>query len=337
MRTLIRMLVIPALLLASQAQADNLPIKLTLDWKIQGIHSWFYMARDKGYFAEEGLDVQIDQGEGSAVTVTRIMSGAYDAGFGDMNAIILNVSSKPDDAPVMVYQIYNQPPFAVLVKKDGPVSDLKQLAGLKVGSPAGSAAGRLFPALTSKAGIDPASVEIVNVAPNLQEQMLIRGNVDASLVFNVTSYLNLVGLGLDPDKDFTWYKYGDSGVDIYSNGLMVSRKLMNEHPEAVRGLVKAVNRAMVEIIRDPALGAATVKAVEPLVDEALEKRRIEFAIKNLIVSEETGKVGLGGMDIARLARSIESIKTAYELDGEVAPERVFSADHLPPVAERRAD
>lgn len=337
MRKLIRLLAIPALLLASQAQADNLPIKLTLDWKIQGIHSWFYMARDKGYFAEEGLDVQIDQGEGSAVTVTRVMSGAYDAGFGDMNAIIQNAASKPDDAPVMVYQIYNQPPFAVLVKKDGPVSDLKQLAGLKVGSPAGSAAGRLFPALTSKASIDPTSVEIVNVAPNLQEQMLIRGNVDASLVFNVTSYLNLVGLGLDPDKDFTWYNYGDSGVDVYSNGLMVSRKLMSEHPDAVRGLVKAVNRAMREIIRDPALGAATVKAVEPLIDEALERRRIEFAIKNLIVSEETGKVGLGGMDVPRLARSIESIKAAYELDGEVTPQQTFSADYLPPVAERRAD
>ena len=304
MRKLIRLLAVPALMFASQAQAADLPIKLTLDWKIQGIHSWFYMARDKGYFAEEGLDVQIDQGEGSAVTVTRIMSGAYDAGFGDMNAIIQNASSKPDDAPVMVYQIYNQPPFAVLVKKDGPVDDLKQLAGRKVGSPAGSAAGRLFPALTSKAGIDPASVEIVNVAPNLQEQMLIRGNVDASLVFNVTSYLNLVGLDLDPDKDFTWYNYGDSGVDIYSNGLMVSRRLIDEHPEAVRGLVSAVNRAMVEIIRDPALGAATVKAVEPLVDEALEKRRIEFAIKNLIVSEETARVGLGGLDNARLARSI---------------------------------
>jgi NitT/TauT family transport system substrate-binding protein len=334
MRKLIRSLVIPVLMFASQAQATDLPIKLTLDWKIQGIHSWFYMARDKGYFAEEGLDVQIDQGEGSAVTVTRIMSGAYDAGFGDMNAIIQNALSKPDEAPVMVYQIYNQPPFSVLVKKDGPVSDLQQLTGLKVGSPAGSAAGRLFPALTSKAGIDPASVEIVNVAPNLQEQMLIRGNVDASLVFNVTSYLNLVGLGLDPDEDFTWYNYGDRGVDIYSNGLMVSRKLINEHPEAVRGLVKAVNRAMVEIVGDPALGAATVKAIEPLVDEALEKRRIEFAIKNLIVSEETGKVGLGGMDIPRLARSIETIKAAYELEGEVAPERVFSAEYLPPVAER---
>lgn len=337
MKKLIRSLIIPALMFASQSQADDLSIKLTLDWKIQGIHSWFYMAKEKGYFSEEGLDVEIDQGEGSAVTITRIMSGAYDAGFGDMNAVIQNALSKPEQAPVMVYQIYNQPPFSVLVKKDGPVGDLKKLAGLKVGSPAGSAAGRLFPALSSAAGIDPAKVEIVNVAPNLQEQMLIRGNVDASLVFNVTSYLNLIGLGLDPDKDFHWYNYGDSGVDVYSNGLMVSRKLLDEHPEAVKGLVKAVNRAMMEVISDPAAGAAAVKSVEPLVNETLEKRRIEFAVKNLIVSDETGKVGLGGIDEARLTRSIATIKAAYELEGEVAPERVFSGDYLPPLSERTVD
>ena len=54
-----------------------------------------FIAQDKGYFKAEGLDVKIDQGEGSAATITRIMSGAYDAGFGDMNAIIQNAATKP--------------------------------------------------------------------------------------------------------------------------------------------------------------------------------------------------------------------------------------------------
>jgi NitT/TauT family transport system substrate-binding protein len=336
MKKLLRSLIIPAIMLAPHAQAANIPIKFTLDWKIQGIHSWFYLAKQKGYFADEGLDVQIDQGEGSAATVTRIMSGAYDAGFGDMNAIIQN-DLAGREAPVMVDQIYNQPPFAVLAKKDGPVTDLQKLKGLKVAGPAGAAATKLFPALASAAGIDTANVGIVNVAPTIQEQMLIRGDVDASLVFNVTSYLNLIGLGLDPDKDFKWFNYGDNGVDIYSNGVMVSRKLIKEHPEAVRGLVKAINRAMMEVIHDPKLGAETIKAIEPLTNEALEQRRIEFAIKNLIVSDETKKIGVGGADEDRLVRSIKTIKQAYALNGDIKPQDVFVGSYLPPISERKAN
>ena len=147
----------------------------------------------------------IDQGEGSAATVSRIMSGAYDAGFGDMNAIIQNAATKPNEAPVMVYQIYNQPPFAVLTKTGGPVKNLKSLEGLTVGAPPGSASTKLFPALATAAGFDAGKVKLLSVQKNLQEQMLIQDQVSASLVFNVTSYLNIIGIGMDPEKDFTWY------------------------------------------------------------------------------------------------------------------------------------
>ena len=141
---------------AGAAFAEGVPIKFTLDWKIQGVHGWFYLAKEKGYFAAEGLDVTIDQGEGSAATVSRIMSGAYDAGFGDMNAIIQNAATNPDEAPVMVYQIYNQPPFAVLTKTGGPVESLASLEGLKVGAPPGSASTKLFPALPRPRALMPA-------------------------------------------------------------------------------------------------------------------------------------------------------------------------------------
>ncbi|MFT6875700.1 MAG: NitT/TauT family transport system substrate-binding protein [Granulosicoccus sp.] len=327
-------LALATLLLFGPAHAEDIPIKFTLDWKIQGVHGWFYLAKEKGYFADEGLDVTIDQGAGSAATVTRIMSGAYDAGFGDMNAIIQNAATNPDEAPVMVYQIYNQPPFAVLTKTGGPVTDLKSLEGRNVGAPPGSASTKLFPALAEAAGFDVSSVEITSVAPNLQEQMLIQGQVDASLVFNVTSYLNIIGLGMDPDTEFTWFPYGEAGLDIYSNGVMVSPKLIADHPEAVTGLVSAIAKAMADVIADPLEGVAIIKKIEPLSNEELELKRLQFALNNLIYSDESRVNGIGAVDPARLGRSIEIIKGLYDLPTTPEVSAVFSDAYLPPLEMR---
>lgn len=318
-----------ALGLASPGMAEDVPIKFTLDWKIQGVHGWFYLAKEKGYFADEGLDVTIDQGEGSAATVSRIMSGAYDAGFGDMNAIIQNAATNPDEAPVMVYQIYNQPPFAVLTKTGGPVESLASLEGLKVGAPPGSASTKLFPALAAAAGFDAEKVDLISVKSNLQEQMLVQDQVSASLVFNVTSYLNILGIGMDPDTDFTWYPYGASGLDIYSNGVMVSPKLLAENPEAVQGLVTAIAKAMADVLANPQEGIDIITATEPLSNGELELKRLQFALDNLIFSDESKANGIGAVDTERLTRSIATIQGLYDLPSTPAAEDVFDASFLP--------
>ena len=224
----------------------------------------------------------------------------------------------------------------MLTKADSGITGLKDLVGKKVGGPAGSAATRLFPALLERNGLDPSGVEVLNMQPNLQEQMLIRGEVAASLVFNVTSYVNLIQQGQNPDTGFRWISYADHGLDLYSNGVMVSQALAREKPEAVKGLVRAINRAVLDVMSDPAAAVKTLVKVEPLVDAKSEQRRLQFAFDAMMITPETREIGLGDLSDDRLARSIQAMTEAYKLPGSPAPAQVFDRSFLPPLKDRRA-
>jgi NitT/TauT family transport system substrate-binding protein len=176
----------------------------------------------------------------------------------------------------------------------------------------------------------------MNMAPNLQEQMLLKDHVEGSAVFSVTSYMNLVAQGVDPDRDIRWFHYADHGVDLYGNGVLVSRSFLRERPDAVAGLVRAIHRAVRDTLADPDAAMTALNAREPLLDAALEKRRLLYAQRTVMLTPEVGARGLGDVDDARMGRAMAQLQQAFSLSRAPAPQEVFDRRFLPPLAERKA-
>lgn len=323
--------VFTALPLAAQAQTK---IKMVLNWKYQGPQAWFFMAQDKGYFKAEGLDVEIDQGEGSSASITKVAAGAYQAGFGDLNALISLAATRPADAPVGVFMIYNSPPFTIVVKKDSPIQTPKDLEGKTVGGPANDGALKLFPAFAKVANFDAAKVNITNMAPNLREQMLLRGQVDAIFGFINTVYFSAKLVGIDPEKDLRFINYADFGMDLYSNAIVFSRSFAKENPKAVAGFVKAVNRAINDTLAHPEAAMDVVMKREPLLKRDVEKERLLATIKQEMGHPEIARIGLGDVDGERLKRAISMVVDANGLPRTPTSDEVFDRSFLPPRADR---
>jgi NitT/TauT family transport system substrate-binding protein len=319
----------PSLVRAQAARA-----KMILNWRYQGPQSWFFQAQDMGFLKEEGVDLEIDQGEGSAAAITKVATGAYDVGFGDMNALIDLASKQADVAPIAVYAMFNNPPFTIAVKADGPIKTVKDLEGKTIGGPANDAALKLFPAFAKLAGIDASKVTITNMAPNLRETMLQRGQVDGVFGFVNTISFSARLAGIDPDKDFRFINYVDHKMDLYSNTLVVSKKLAKDNPKAVSGIVRAFNRGLAETLKDFDKAVAAVAKREPLINVGVEKARLIATLKAEMSHPEAARIGIGDVDDERFKRGIAIVAEANQLPRVPAPEEIFSRAFLPPAAER---
>ncbi len=318
---------------ATAAQADT-RIKLVLNWKYEGPQGMFFLAQDRGYFKQAGLDVAFDQGNGSGAAVPQVANGAYDMGFGDINALIELAAKQPDQAPIGVFMLYNRPPFAVAVKADSPIKTPADFVGRKLGGAANDGALKLFPALCATARIDCAKVEIVNMQPSLREQMLMQGQVDGVFGYVTTIRFSARLIGVDPDKQLRFIKFGDYGMDLYSNAIIVSRKFAKEHPEAVKGFLAALNHGIKDAMADRQAAIDAVAAREPLIKPAIERARLDATLADEMTHPEIARIGIGDISDDRMAKAIDILVKAKELPRTPNVSEIFDRSFLPPASAR---
>src|SRR3979409_937505 len=123
-----------AVLLGGSATAQT-AIKFSLDFKFEGPAAPFLVAIDKGYFKAEGLDVTIDTAAGSLEPITRVASGTYDMGFGDINSLIKFRDANPATPIKAVFMVYNKPAFSIVGRKSRGVEKPKDPEGKIPGHP----------------------------------------------------------------------------------------------------------------------------------------------------------------------------------------------------------
>jgi NitT/TauT family transport system substrate-binding protein len=318
-----------AALLAAGGAVAQTPVRFSLDWRWEGPAAIFALALDKGYFKAEGLDVTIDPASGSREPISRVASGTYDMGFGDVNSLVRFRDENPGTGLKAVMMVYDRPPFAIVGRKSrGITKDVASLAGKKFGAPAADAAFAQWPIFKAVNRIDDSTIKLENVGFPVREPMLAQGEVDAVFGFSMSSYINLKSRGV-PADDIVVLLMSDYGVELYGNAILVAPKFAAEKPEAVRGFLRALARGIQETARDPSGAIDGVIRRNDVAKRDVELDRLRMVLDQNILTPAVKANGLGGIDRTRFERAIDQIGLTFTYKAKPKPEDVFTEEFLP--------
>jgi NitT/TauT family transport system substrate-binding protein len=328
------LLAAPALLRTGSGRAATSTVKFSLAAPFDGSNAAFFLAESRAWYTDAGLACQFDSAGGSGEAVSRVGSGVYDFGIGDINVMAEFNAKNPASAIHDVYMLYDRSPLCVGTLTKSGITKPTDLAGRKIGAAATDGAYRLFPAYAKTAGLDPSAIAWDMVGLQLREAVLSRGDVDAILGFDSTMFFGLQKTGIKVE-DIRFLYYSDAGLDLYGNGIMASQKILANNPDAVKRFVAVTARAWQAAIAEPEAAIAALQKHSPLINPALELDKLRWLIKNQLFTAESKADGLGGVRPERLAKALATVTATYGLPVALKPEDVFDPAFLPSADLRR--
>jgi NitT/TauT family transport system substrate-binding protein len=320
------------LLAATSPVSAQEKLPFTLNWKFGGIHGAVFLAQDRGYFAQEGLDPQIVAGDGSANVVNRLASGAYQIGIGDIASVVRFNTLNPDKKVKAVYNI-TPADLAVVTIAGRGISKPADLKGKLIGAPVGDTAYKMFAAFSAATGIASSDLKWEHMAPNIREAMLMQGKVDAVTANEGTALFNLKGAGIK-ESDIVFIRYNEHGVNIINIGVMANESFIKEKPETVRKVVRAINRGHVDAIKQPNAAIDALMKRDPLLKRDIEMERLQYAVTRMVGQSDVKASGLGFYSETGIMESIKVISMAEQLPTPIKPSDLIDMSFLPDATER---
>ena len=283
-------------------------ITFTLDFEYAGRHAYYFVALEKGFYREAGLDVEIVRGSGSADAIRAVGAGRAPLGFADTGTLVISRTSH--GLPVkVVAMVYNRAPHCIFCLEEAGVRAPKDLEGKKIATPPGSASTTMFPAFVRATGINADRVTRVAVDTSALPAVLASRQVDCVSLFYVAQ--PLLERRLAPKK-ITRLLYADAGLEFYSNGIIVSDAFLKDNPDVVRRFVAATVRGMEASFADPAEAGRIMNKHHPQIEPALGQAEIEI-VRELAVTPLTRARGLGYIDPKKMEQTRDVVAEAFNV------------------------
>jgi NitT/TauT family transport system substrate-binding protein len=296
-------------------------IDFILNWVPGGDHAPYYYAKKMGWYKDAGIDLNLEPGKGSAVAVQKVAAGANPIGLADM-ANALTLRGKGADT-VGVFNVYANSPQGLYWLKSSGIKSVKDLAGKKIGNPAGDGARTIWPALAKANGIDANSVTWVNIDANSKLAALKAKSIDATTSFYNIHHIFQKELG--DDMGFVAWK--DAGLNTYGNTVIVNGDYLKKNKPVVAAFVKVTQKAFAACVASPnPCVQALVEANGALqFDNELQNWRL---VEVLMSDKFSKAVALGYLDDGRMASDYELVKTYIGLDAPYDVKTAYTNEFL---------
>ncbi len=306
-----------AIACGSSSDDDELTsVSLALDWFANSNHAGVFEAVDRGYFLEEGLDVNVYTPADPSTVLQTVGAGRDDFGISYQPDLLL---ARAADVPVVsVMGLVQHPLNSVMALASSGIDSPGDLRGLKVGHPNIPSNQGMLATMLAEEGLTLDDVELVDVGFSLVEALL-GGQVDAVVGAYWTHESIRIELEGEPVNIMRMEEWGVP--DFYELVLTASEDTLADRPEVVEKFVRAMRRGFEAANADPQGSIDTLLRLNPdTVDEELERRGVDV----LQPMWTEGAPSIGWQERSRWESFSDWMKSQGFISDDVDPDKAFT-------------